>query len=433
VSTESGQTHVSGGLAPVRGGQPAFIALLDQAVMSGTTLLTGVLVARGTTVEEFGGFTLVLVLLIWVTGIHAALVTTPYMYQWRKHPEPERPLYEGSVMIQHLFIASVAVVAILLSGTLGFANRLGGGVGLAIPVCVICTGALVRDYARMTAYAHQKFGHALRLDLGISCFQVVTLILIGTTGGLTLSLVFLAVGVPQIVLSLISLRVRPAPSQINSRHIRSTTTDHWAFGRWLLAGVTVNTLIRDAYPWLLATFFGVAAAGHYAAHANVAFLAGPAVVGFSNYLAPVFAKMALARENSALARKADELALTIGALCLIYCIVVFFVGEPLSVFLYGDPLRANPRIITGLAVALSLMAISSPFGIALYALQRSDVNFGSSLASLSIGAAIGVPLIWRFGLPGVPVMAVLAALVDLIIKRAILKRLTRYAVEAASA
>ena len=411
-------------MSSFRARRTAFIALLDQAVMSGTTLLIGVLVARETTVEEFGGFALVLVLLIWVTGIHGALITTPYMYQWRKHPEALQAAYRGSVLIQHVTVVMCAVLIAYSLGYCVFPATIGGGVTVGVSLSLICIGALLRDYARMTAYAHQDFAHALTLDLGIAVFQLSTLLLVSAHSRITLSIVLLAVGIPQIILSAIALWMRLRPCDFRLHYLRSTAADHWTFGRWLVAGVSVNTLTRDAYPWLLATFFGVSAAGHYAAHANVAFLAGPAVIGLSNYLAPDFAKAAFAEEPSALSRRADGAATVIAVFALAYCVFLALSGAALSELLYGASLRGTTPIIVGLSVSLSIVAVSSPFGIGLYALGRSDVNFASSLVSLLVGAAVGIPLIMRHGLPGVPPMAIAASLVDLAIKRTMLRRLT---------
>jgi len=56
-----------------------FIALTDQAVASATNFLTGVIIGRACTKEQFGLYMLGFSIVLFVMSLQTSLISTPYM------------------------------------------------------------------------------------------------------------------------------------------------------------------------------------------------------------------------------------------------------------------------------------------------------------------------------------------------------------------
>src|ERR1017187_6438615 len=73
-------------------------ALTDQAVVSATNFLTGVMLARFMGLREFGVFTLAWMSVAFANSIQNSLIVAPMMSVGPKQEEGDRPFYFGAVV-----------------------------------------------------------------------------------------------------------------------------------------------------------------------------------------------------------------------------------------------------------------------------------------------------------------------------------------------
>ncbi len=83
-------------------------ALLDQALVSGTNFLTGILVAHGLGVADFGRFSLAWLVVLFVQSFQECGVIAPMMSIGPKYEAPRQPAYYGGVFAQQLILAVVS-------------------------------------------------------------------------------------------------------------------------------------------------------------------------------------------------------------------------------------------------------------------------------------------------------------------------------------
>jgi O-antigen/teichoic acid export membrane protein len=83
-------------------------ALADQAMVSGTNFLTGVLFARFLGVAEFGRFTLAWMVVQFVASLQMAMISSPMMSIAPKQSAEDRPYYYGSVLAQQIIFAVIS-------------------------------------------------------------------------------------------------------------------------------------------------------------------------------------------------------------------------------------------------------------------------------------------------------------------------------------
>lgn len=90
------------------------VALLDQAMVSGTNFLTGILFARFLGVEEFGRFTLTWMAVLFINSIQMAMITVPMMSIGPKQTKDKAPYYYGAVITQQACFSILSFITIYL-------------------------------------------------------------------------------------------------------------------------------------------------------------------------------------------------------------------------------------------------------------------------------------------------------------------------------
>ena len=80
-------------------------ALADQSVVSGANFLTGIILARGLGVAEFGRFSLLWLVVLFVQGIQYNGIVVAMMSIGPKQDAHQRPTYYGGVFLQQAILA----------------------------------------------------------------------------------------------------------------------------------------------------------------------------------------------------------------------------------------------------------------------------------------------------------------------------------------
>lgn len=149
------------------------LSLIDQAVVSITSFLTSVIVARATSREELGVYYLALTLVLFSRGVQMQIVSAPYMIYCHRKPGERLRSYTGSTLLHQLAL-SVASAIVFLG--LGIAFWLGAEpAGVALPVAILSAGLpllLLREFCRNHALSHLRMAVAITLDVITAVLQL---------------------------------------------------------------------------------------------------------------------------------------------------------------------------------------------------------------------------------------------------------------------
>jgi O-antigen/teichoic acid export membrane protein len=132
-------------------------ALADQAIVSGTNFLTGVLVARYLGVEEFGRFTLLWMAVLFVNSIQDALISSPMMSIGPKQSAAETSAYYGAVVAQQAVFSFAALLLVFAGATLIFAVFSEWQMGdMAVPLVVTMFVCQFQGFFRRYFFSHGR-------------------------------------------------------------------------------------------------------------------------------------------------------------------------------------------------------------------------------------------------------------------------------------
>jgi O-antigen/teichoic acid export membrane protein len=376
------------------------LALADQAVVSGTSFLTMVVIGRASSPAELGVYALALELLIWLQTSQEMLVTLPYTVQ-RHHPLGTPTEHAGSSLtLAGLLSALSLVVLVTTAAAISVLGAPANLIAMIWALAAVAPFALLREFGRRFAFAHLQSGTALVLDIAAAATQLGLLAWLARRGSLSAVTALGAVGAGCGVIGVAWLYLARSSFVIRKDLLPKTMQESWHLGKWLLATQLTVTLQIQINYWLLAWIAGTAATGVYAACVSVTSLANPLLLGSGNILN---AKAAFTlKEGAAKLRSATaQASLLLGAGMSLFFLLVVLVGEDILQLLYpGQEYAGHSRAIDALALLPLAAAVGLPPYSALASMGRSREIFLTGAIGVAFTAVLAWQLIPEWGLEG---------------------------------
>jgi O-antigen/teichoic acid export membrane protein len=432
-----------------------FLALFDQAVVSGTTFATSVLIGRLGSQHELGVYYLALTVVLLVQGLQERAVSTPYTVYCNRCRDQRLASYTGSALLLQFALSATSVLA--LAVILGLLT-LGLGPGELAGAVWVLLGALplmlLREFLRSLAIAHLRLGRAVALDAVVSALQIGGLLLLAVLGLLSAATAYAAIGAACGVACLgwalqradwkkvwkkLSGTSRPedpagaphrsclTPSSSSLSLDRSRVIgdwrQNWSFAKWVIASNLVGESGRYALPWVLAMVHGAAATGLLAASLTLVGVANVFVAGLSKF---VTAKAARAYADGGsrslrrvLAGAAVVMAVVLGGFCLLFLVA----GSWLAETVFGPEYAGCGTVTAVLACGVLVTSLGNTVGQGLWAMDRPRANFLPDLSASAVTVYVLVWLVSSHGVLGAAVAILAGAVVGALLRYRALERI----------
>jgi O-antigen/teichoic acid export membrane protein len=364
---------------------------VDQAVVSGASFFTTVLISHWTSPGQLGLYAIGISALTSMVAIQDSLVLLPYTIQ--RHQPANTPNGHAGSSLAHCGLLSALGLVVLSVTALGLSAR-GSGPELTAmtwALAGVTSFALLRDFGRRFFFAHLHMARALILDIAVAGIQLLALCCLGWTGRMSAANAYAAIGAACALTGIVWLYLARANFVIRADQVRATMKQSWGLGKWLFVlQITVSVQAWIPY-WLLALGAGTTATGVYAACMSIVLFANPLMIGIANTLVP---KAALALKEGGYARLRRDVTqdlLLLGAAMTLFCLVILFIGEGVMGLLYhGKEYAGHGQTVMVLALALMASALGMPATNALQAIERPQAIVWAS----SVGAVLTVVLVW---------------------------------------
>jgi O-antigen/teichoic acid export membrane protein len=385
-------------LSPEKALHQGIVSLADQAVASATNFVTGVIIARACSKEEFGLYMLGFSLILLMTDFQTSLISTPYMVYAPRLKGRAHALYTGSTLIHQLAFCLLTMLALVCGAfavTIGVGPR---GLGPVLWALVAVIGLIMlREFARRVCFAGLKLKTAFLFDTCIAAGQIGGLLLLARFGLLSASRAYWVIGS---VCGIAVLGWLWSDRVFYEPRIGESVADlkkNWIFGKWVFASGLVVAVSMNLYPWFLAYFHGTASTGVWAACLGVVSVGNPAILGIQNLVGPKIAHVYAAAGPMALRRLVFKITAVIALPVSLLCVVMFFWGGRLVTLLYGRQYGGNGLVVTIMAFNVLVLAAAFPFTRALYAVERADLDFLGNLVAVFIMVTVGLWLVRVLG------------------------------------
>jgi O-antigen/teichoic acid export membrane protein len=368
--------------------QKSGLSVFDQAVVSGASFATSVILGRCAPREELGVYYLALSVVFFARGIQEQLVSAPYMIYCHRKQGADLARYAGSALIHQCGI--MFVTALLVSGAVAAGLVPATARAAFWLLAAAAPLLLVREFVRQMSFAHLEMRTAIALDVAAAVLQLGLLLSLAASGRLTVTatIAVLAVSSGLPAIAWLFLQRRRMRGRLDSA--LTDLAHNWPFARWALASQLLACTTPYVMPWVIALTHGESETGLLGACSTLVGLSNTFLMGLCNFLTPraarAFSEGGVAELRSVLKKTALLFTATLGLMTL----AAFALGEQIAVLVYG-PQFAGAGLIIGV---LALSVLANSFGVTagngLWAMERPSANFTADLWSLAavIGATI---------------------------------------------
>ena len=377
-------------------------ALADQAMVSGTNFLTGILIARYLGLEEFGRFTLAWMTVTFFCSLQFAVIVSPMMSIAPKQSSRELVYYWGAVFLQQVVwvVASALMLLSLLWVSVGVFPQWEIK-GIISPLVFALIAFQIQDFFRRyffstlrphLAFLNDSVSYLGQLGVLIVLFQYTEPSTPDVLWVIAISS-FVAAGI-----ALFSVR----PFKFSRRVVIKVVSQHWKFSRWLLASALLQW--TSGYNFFLAVagiMLGAMEVGAIKAAQNIIGLANILFMAMENFVPGRAAKIFIGEGMVGLIKYLKKIAVGGGLATGVLAIVAIFFADTLMGLLYGEKYAIYSDLLQWFGVIYMLIFFSLPIGAGLRALEKTQSLFTSLLWMTGFSVLSVYPLIEWMGIYGV--------------------------------
>jgi O-antigen/teichoic acid export membrane protein len=362
------------------------LSFADQALVSGTSFLTTLFVARFSNAGELGVFAVGISLLVSLLSFQDSLILQPYAIQ-RHFTKRASINHKGASLVLSGLFSMATISLIVLIGIFLLWNGETTTALMTFAIAAALPFVLTREFARRVAIAHLEMERAVLIDFVVSVSQLASLAWLGWTGRMSAIAACAALGGASALGAAGWLYYARSELGVQIRHVPVIFKQTWNLGKWLAVGrMTVQVQNYVTY-WITIILAGAAVTGVYAACMSIVNIANPVMFAISNVMA---AKLALAWKSGggpALWHDAVRHAVLISAAMSAFTLAIALGGEQVMHLLYpGNEYAGHAHILTVLMLATFAAALNMPasFGLATIERPRAIVLVGVIGAVLTV-------------------------------------------------
>ena len=380
----------------------SLLSLADQVVASATNFLTGMIIARACTKEEFGIYVLCFNVIMFILDIQTALISSPYMVYSQRMQDAAHAQYTGNTMAQQLLF-SLMVIMLLAGAWLIFPqdfNEIGLAPAFHVLIFVI-TFIMFREFIRRICFATMRMECAIMVDVTVAFLQISGLLLLLANGYIHAHTSYMIIGGACAVASAAWLIMNRKMYRLNFAGFIDSLKKNWSFGSWMFGSTLLWAASMTLYPWLLTWFHGTAAMGIWGACWGVTALANPLMIGIQNFLGPEIVKNYTDDGIQGLKWHVRRKTIIYSMAIIPLALGLILFGHLLVPLFYGEKYRDTGMIVSVLAVNLLVIGAAYPVSRALIALEQTKVYFMASFVPLLVTLSCGIFLVHQMGPLGV--------------------------------
>lgn len=398
------------------------LAIFDQAIYSGTSFLSAVLVGRTTSPDHLGQYYLVLSIVVVIAGVLEQLAAAPYVVYSKRCRGRELSEYAGSVWA-HFFIGITVTViglvaAIPIVSIAGFSSIVPGLWALVVFAPLL----LLRQWVRRFTFANLELKAAVAIDAAVAVMQLTALAVLGYFRLLSLFSIFAVMGGACGLACLGWYWLDRPRLRFDRARYLSDWRQNWGFGKWALQTFVLGNMTPQLMLWLVIATLGAAATGVFGACSTLVGIAYVILSGADNLITPhtahAFATGGVRELRRVLLLANAFVVVTMGAFCLLFLLT----GDSLVVLAFGPQYRGTGAILNVLAISAFMNGLSIIAGSGLWAIDQPRLNFVADVCCMSVTLITAALLIHPFGALGAALATLAGTSIAAIMRIAILSR-----------
>jgi O-antigen/teichoic acid export membrane protein len=396
-------------------------SLLDQGLFSGGQFALNILLARWFTVTDYGRFSVIYSLILFVNSVHMAFVSEPTLVFWAKHRQREHHFLADTVLFNSIFSA------ILLTGTVVLGTIL-RGLNLVTAEDIFLAALLAMTqplfwHFRQIAYAQLRPWWAVAQTGLYAVLLLGGTVTLKLTGWLSLSSVLATMaGAALVPAVLAAARNRPAFELPIAHDTRHALRDCFRYGIWSAPSGVAMWIMTNITIIAMPLAASLEAAGRLKACLNILMPFQQILIGLSLLALPALARTTTAGDKHRTRTIIWWFFIVAMGGGATLCAILAIWGGPFFRLLYGARYAGDVRLFRyGLLLPLIWPAITVARTV-LRAFENPKAIFLAYAASLGAVGLIAVPVGTLHGPEGALIaMTVMHAVLAGFLMRSVIK------------
>ncbi len=379
-------------------------ALMDQGVVSLGNCATNVILMRGIAAHEFGLFSMLLEMMLFLNTLQAALVIYPLSVRGAILDDRALRRLSGACLMLTALIALPLGLAVATMATVMASSLVVGLFAIAALLLWQCQETLRRA---MMSHGGQK--RCLPGDAISYLGQAACVFMLARAGTLNIASAFAVMALTSGAAVVVqSIQIRPTFAVLRS--LRDTALDFWRLGRWIMFGNFTLIITTLGCSWTLAGLHGTTEVAQFQALANVLKLSNPMTICMAGLIVPAAAR-AFRTEGLPDAKRVSMRfgLLTASALVPYYLFLLIFPTVAIRLVCGANPAYAElGNELRAFVLWYSTLLVAQIAGSYLNAVEQSKRSFNAQLAQTAATLIITIPLTAFYGLDGLLLGGVIA-------------------------
>lgn len=375
-------------------------ALTDQAIVSATSFVTNVMLARFMGLREFGVFVLAWMAVLFANSLQTALIVAPMMSIGAKQEDKDRPSYFGAVVFQELVLVCLCFLLVFaaLKTSSGF-FRHSDLRHLALPLAVAAFAYQTQDFLRRYFFSTRQSQLALADDALSYLTQVPLLFLLHREGLLNSATALWVMGGTSIFGVVVGWfwfeRI-----EFHWDWIKTVARRHWRVSRWLTASAMLTWTSGNLFMIAAPAYYGAAAAGALKGSQNLLGVANIWFLGLDNIVPAETARRLRDGGVHSMLTYIRSIMVKWGGLTLLFAAVLAAASGFWLRLAYGPEMVQYSNILRLYALLYFMIFLGGPPRAGLQALEFTVPVFWSYLAMTAFSVSFASPMVKWLGLSG---------------------------------
>jgi len=400
------------GAAPVRRSRFArlhrgFWGFADQGVVSASSFVWGIILARTLSEDDFGRFVIIISVVLLLNSFHAAFVAYPLAVRGApaKRAGLQR-LFSSALCFSAVLIGPQIVSSLLLAAVLHV---------LPLAGWILATQCLwqLQETTRKALITQQRFGAALWGDGLRHVGQVAVMLVLARWGMLSIANTLLTMAVAALAGALVQV-FQTGLAPVTRQELREDARTFYYLGRWIFLSNVVGLGQLISGQWMLGIFQGLDDVAMAGALDQLVKPTTPVMTATGDL---ILAGTAQARHHHGLgvALRTALIYATLAMGLVLPLLVVLTVWPTLALHLAYGGRFAGLESVLRLWVVNTALACVVRIGVSLLsALEQNRRIFFTQVVMTMTAVLLGIPLVWRLGIYGYVWAAILSSVAGLI-------------------
>jgi len=377
---------------------------MDQALVSGTNFITGLVLARVLGIDAYGLFILLTGIILFTTNIQNAVIVSPMMVNGPARDNDKAHVYYQTTAILHIVFTLIFFILIAAIGTLLNHTILDTYLdNLILPLALAASGLLLQEYFRRYFFSTKKTIQALTNDILSYGLQLISILLVHFIYGINVEIclyIMAATSFVAVIHGVFSSKLLLNLSEIPNSNYRDTAIEHWVFGKWLVAKNMTYWLGTQMVIYMTGIFLSVAAVGAMAAARNIVGIVNILFLALDNFATPRASQFYASNGTAGLTRYIKRLSIIGGSATASIAMIASIIPDFWLNLVYSDEYTGYGWVVVAWSVFYLIGYFQRPLGIGLRVLGKTQSIFIGTAVGTIVAAITVIPALNYVGLLG---------------------------------